>query len=309
MGNHLSRTTVVRGSPEQTVKDAIASAVATLTAAAIELPRMTAELLLARTMNRTRVWLLAHSEETLPAPDSRHFQTLVRRRASGEPLQYIVGEQEFYGRAFRVTPDVLIPRPETELVVEKALELASLLPGILRPGEVSIVDVGTGSGCVAITVAAELEQARIQAVDVSSPALAVAQANANRHGLAGRVHFVCGGLLDCFRGQAFDFVLSNPPYGALSQPETFSPTVLEHEPERALFGGTSGLEIMNDLVSQTVPHLRARGYLIMEIGIGQSEAVTGMIRNAGLNLHEIVADLQGIPRCVVAQRTTTPRTR
>ena len=233
--------------------------------------------------------------------EMRHQLTAhVERRCSGEPLEYIVGEQEFFGLSFLVSPAVLIPRPETEILVEKALALAR------RSSVESLrfADVGTGSGCIAVSVARELPQSHVWAVDISQAALAVACRNAARHGVADRVHFVCADMLECFRPpRPFDFILSNPPYVGGTEIPDLPPVVREHEPRVALFGGASGTEACTHLANEAGLYLAPGGYLLMEIGAGQSEVVTGILRSAKLEVETVVEDLSGIPRCIVACRS------
>jgi release factor glutamine methyltransferase len=239
---------------------------------------------------------LTYPEAPVPDETGGRFVALVRRRCAGEPLEYITGEQEFFGLSFLVNPAVLIPRPETEILVEKALALAHN-SSVKSP---RFADVGTGSGCIAISVARECPQSQMWAVDVSPAALAVARRNAVRHGVADRVHFACADMLECFRPRPdFDFILSNPPYVAGTEIPDLPPVVRDHEPRLALFGGESGLDACVRLAAQARRHLAPGGFLLMEIGAGQSEIVARILRGAGLAVEPPIADLRGIPRCII----------
>lgn len=260
----------------------------------------------------TAAWLARLRD---PAPDDllTRLEPLIVRRARREPVAYLTGEREFYGRTFRVTPDVLIPRPETELVVEAALRIlhemfpaagsggpsTSLGPGRQAAGRV--VDIGTGSGCIAISIACERPDVDVIATDISSAALAIARDNASR--LGGRVEFVQGSL---FAGQPgpWDVVVSNPPYIARADRAALPADVRDYEPETALFGGDDGLDVIRALVVEAAEALRPGGALIMEIGAGQG--VVALLRAARLfvDIH-VQKDLQRIPRVVVARRRHT----
>jgi release factor glutamine methyltransferase len=221
---------------------------------------------------------------------------VVERRAQGEPLQYITGVQDFYGREFRVTPDVLIPRPETELLVEAALEVVK---GISAP---LICDIGTGSGCIAVTLLCERGDARAMAVDVSEPALAVSTQNAQRHGVTDRIALR---ISDCFHGlepTAFDLIVSNPPYVSASALPGLQREVRDHEPLVALSPGADGLSVIRRLLDDGPAFLNAAGHLIMEIGFDQGEKVQELINPNHWRLLEIRPDLQQIPRIVVLRR-------
>ncbi len=285
----------------ETVREARTWAIRTLEQAGVDSPALTADLLLGRVLEWSRVRVLSRPEAHLRADSLECFRSLIERRSKGEPLQYLTGEQEFFGLALRVTPEVLIPRPETEILVERAISLAS---GRREP---RIVDVGTGSGCIAVAVAHEIPDATLCAVDISLSALCVARTNAVRHGVLDRIRFFACNLLEGIRRQPFfDFVLSNPPYVADSEYNTLPAVVRDHEPHPALFAGASGLAMHRRLVPQAAVHLVPGGYLLLEIGLGQADAVTGLIRQEGLSLESIHSDLQGIPRCVVARKMQEP---
>jgi release factor glutamine methyltransferase len=258
----------------------------------------------------------AQARDGAPADLADRLDAAVSRRATREPVAYITGVREFYGREFHVTPAVLIPRPETEGLVERAIEVildvaglpavalakagAAGLPAVAlaKAGPV-IVDVGTGSGCIAITIALECPGARVMATDVSAAALEVARANAER--LGARVEIVEVSLLPP-EPQAFDVILSNPPYVDRADRASLPRDVRDFEPEGALFADDHGLAVIGALASAARARLTPGGWLLMEIGQGQSASVASRIQAAGLRLERIVPDLQGIPRVVVARQ-------
>jgi release factor glutamine methyltransferase len=281
------------------IKGALIRARKDLVAAGVESPRLTTELLLGHVLGWERSRILSHSEERLSAEALGRFSSLIRRRAAGEPLQYITGTQEFFGLPFRVTPDVLIPRPETEILVEKALQLAR--ESVVAPAR--FADVGTGSGCIGVSFAAGLPRAIGFAIDLSWEALAVARDNAERNGVRKRLHFVQGDLLDClFPRPAFELILSNPPYVSRKDQEILPVTVRHHEPSMALFAGDAGTEIYERLIPQAAARLVDGGHLLMEVGSGLADDVARLVVAAGLSVESIEKDLQSIPRCIVARR-------
>jgi release factor glutamine methyltransferase len=245
---------------------------------------------------RNRAWLIAHNDETLPDDQAAHFAALIVRRSSGEPIQYILGEAEFYSLPFLVTPNVLIPRPETEHLVEKVIQLAPLFS---KP---RVVDVGTGSGAIAIAVAHEWPGAAITATDISAPALALAARNAERLGFANRIRFLQSDLLAAIAHERFDIVVSNPPYVPATDRDSLSVEVREHEPALALFAGDDGLDIYRRLIPDAFAVLEPGGHLLMEIGYGQSASVAMLLKGAGFEKIEFVPDLQGIARVACGQR-------
>ena len=277
---------------------ALRRAVEKLGSAGVESPRLEAELLMAHALGWPRLRLLAHLQDRLATGTLEKFEHLTERRAGGEPLQYITGEWEFYGLSFRVSPAVLIPRPETEILVETALMLASRANAPLR-----FADVGTGSGCIAVALAHEFPRANGLATDVSAHALALARENAIRHGTEERVAFVRCDLLECCPVRPlFDLILSNPPYVAASAAADLPGTVRNYEPPLALFGGESGIETYRRLLPQAAMRLYPSGSMLLEVGAGQAEQVAGIASSCGLTLNKIIEDLQGIPRCLVLQR-------
>jgi release factor glutamine methyltransferase len=269
-----------------------------LAQAEIESPHLTADLLLGHVLGWDRVRVLTDFEATLDDESNERFAEAVRRRIQGEPLQYITGKQEFYGRTFRVSPAVLIPRPETELLVESALSLATDQKPYLR-----YVDIGTGSGCIAVSVAAEKSEWSGWGIDVSPEALAVAHDNAIRHHVSDRLLFICADLFDPFRPEAaFDLILSNPPYVARRDAAALPGIVHDHEPHLALFSGDLGLDFYVRLVPEAALRLLPGGHLILELGTRQSQDVVRLIEREGLAVIKVLDDLQGIPRCVVARK-------
>jgi release factor glutamine methyltransferase len=244
----------------------------------------------------SRAWLIAHEDEAAGVPTIEALGSFVERRLTGEPIQYIGGEAEFYGLLFRVNRDVLIPRPETEHLVERVIALAH---GVVRP---RIVDVGTGSGAIAIALACKLPEARIVATDVSTRALAVAHENAERNGVARRARFLEGDLLAPVAGEPFDFVVSNPPYVPERDRESLSVEVRDFEPPQALFAADDGLAIYRRLIPQASRVLVPGGYIALEIGFGQREAVRALLAESGFAEMEFTYDLQGIPRVATAPR-------
>ena len=245
---------------------------------------------------RNRAWLLTHLDSEAAPDDAAEFRVLIERRLAGEPIQYIVGEAEFYGLPFCVTRAVLIPRPETELVVEKALQLAAGL------GAPRILDVGTGSGAIAVALAAHLREAAISATDVSLAALTVARRNAERNGVADRIRFRAGDLLAPVAGEQFDILVSNPPYVAEADRDTLAVEVREFEPMTALFAGAQGLAVYRRLIPAAFAALASGGFLVLEMGHGQKAAVGMLLGAAGFCAIEFAADLQGIPRVATGQR-------
>jgi release factor glutamine methyltransferase len=306
------------------VRGALKEGMARLRMANVPSHTLAAELLLMHALGRDRAWLYAHPEEPLDAPTAEQFFALIARRAAGEPIQYLTGKQEFWGLEFEVTPAVLIPRPETEHVIEVALERLGVR-GIkinMKTGAPSpplrIADVGTGSGCIAVALAHELPHAEIIATDISPGALEVARRNAARHRVEDRVHFVECDLLAEFTpvgenpGDAaaletaeaqFDLIASNPPYVASDEAVTLAREVRDHEPHAALFGGASGVEIYARLIEQAGSLLRGGGILVLELGYNSAERVRALLaaERRWVNI-SVTNDLAGIPRVLAAER-------
>jgi release factor glutamine methyltransferase len=256
-------------------------------------PRREAGSLVAHLLGRDRSFVIAHANDTLSHDEWEALQSLIERRAAGEPLQYITGHQEFFKLDFEVTPDVLIPRPETELIVETALELLRDDP------QPYFADIGTGSGCIAISVLHELPQARAIATDISQPALRIARRNAERHGVMDRMELRqsdCFSALDA--GQTFSLITSNPPYVTDNELESVQREV-RYEPLLALAAGSDGLATIRRLLQEARPYLRSGGYLVFEMGWGQSTAVEELIDQSIWKTLKVRKDLQGIPRTFV----------
>jgi release factor glutamine methyltransferase len=262
-----------------------------------------AELLLLHILQIPRTSLIAHPGRELSATQRTAYEDSIARRLHHEPVQYITGQQEFYGLTLKVAPAVLIPRPETEHLVEAVLKL---LPA---DQPLKIADIGTGSGAIAIALAIHLPQATITALDVSAEALAIATANAREHKVADRISFLQSDLLSALdRGaEAFDAIVSNPPYVAETDRDTLHPQVRDHEPATALFAGETGLDIYRRLIPQAHTALKPNGLLALEIGHDQQNAVAALLQKWH-NL-SFVNDLQRIPRVALAQRPATPAIR
>lgn len=262
-------------------------------------PRLNAELLLMFVLARERAYFYAHPERELTADEQSRYDEVIRERARGCPTQYITGHQEFWGLDLLVSPAVLIPRPETEHVVETVLELVKEY-GFAGPGRIRLVDVGTGSGCIALALASELPQTEIHACDISEDALEIARINAARLALGGKVLFRKSDLLSVYSGEQFDFIVSNPPYVGEVDADKVQKQVREFEPKIAVFSGHEGLEIYRRLIPQALEHLRQGGWLVAEIGYSEETKIREML--AGWSEVQVTADLQGIPRVVAARK-------
>jgi release factor glutamine methyltransferase len=258
--------------------------------------RQDAQALLLHTLGRDKAWLMAHAEDDISADEAGRYRELIERRYLGEPMQYILGEAEFYGLRFRVTPDVLIPRPETEHLVERVLELAEQFQ---TP---RIVDVGTGSGCIAVALAAHLKGGDLTAIDISASALDLARQNAELNGALQRIRFLEDDLLAPVAGQRFEIVVSNPPYVSEVDRASLSVEVRDHEPALALFAGKDGLDIYRRLIPAAFAALAPGGFVALEIGYGQMEGVSKLLSVTGFREIEFIPDLQDIPRVAVARR-------
>jgi release factor glutamine methyltransferase len=298
------------------LKQALASAVDRLEAADVGSPRMNAEVLLMFVLGVSRAYLYAHPERELTAEEEARYGEVLAQRATGMPSQYITGHQEFWGLDFVVSPVVLIPRPETEHLVETVLELARDL------NHPKIVDVGTGSGCIALALASELKTAEVYAVDVSAEALELARANAARLQLDGRVRFAQCDVLtpiantsqgvipseaERSRGtpiatENFDFVVSNPPYVGFDEADKVQKSVREFEPQVAVFAGERGLDVIGPLIAQAHQALKPGGWLAMEIGYSMRDAVVNLLDPTMWEDVRVVPDLQGIPRVIAARK-------
>ena len=317
------------------VRTALKQGIAQLREANVASFTLAAELVLLHVLGRDRAWLYAHPENSLSAEDAQRFFALIARRANGEPTQHLTGKQEFWSLELEVTPDVLIPRPETEHVIEVALDRLALRE--LRAGReqkndgagLLIADVGTGSGCIAIALAKELPAATIYATDISPAALAVARRNAQRHSVADRIQFLECHLLDAptvgaryivplqrnaapnpefespvtsHQSLLFDLIASNPPYVSRREAETLAREVREHEPALALYGGEEGYELYAQLVEQAAKRLKPGGILVLELGYNSRAAVEPLLDATTWTSVGVTNDLAGIPRVIAAER-------
>jgi release factor glutamine methyltransferase len=274
-----------------TLREALRQATERLDRHGLGNARLNAETLLAHCLSVDRTYLYTRDDRILTADESQHLEDVLYERISGTPVQYIVGRQEFFGRDFVVGPSVLIPRPESELIVEAVLDL--------RPGNgARIIDVGTGSGCIGVTLALELPQTRVTITDVSFEALHIAQLNASR--LGAHADVVCMDLLEASCG-LFDVIVSNPPYVPLSDAQGLQREVRDHEPAVALFGGEDGLAGFRRLIPEAERQLRPGGHFIAEIGFGMEDSVLNLM-GEGWEKLPTKLDLQGIPRTVRARR-------
>ncbi len=268
-------------------------------ARAFGLARLDAQLLLGRQLGRPRTWLLAHDDAVLEPLAFQAFITNCDRRAQGVPLAYLTGEREFHGLTLAVSPAVLVPRPDTETLVDWALELLQCQPHTATP---HVLDLGTGSGAIALAIKRAWPGAQVLATDASAAALEVAQANAQRLGLT--ITFRLGSWWQAVAGEAFDLVLSNPPYVAEADPHL---EALRHEPRQALVSGPAGLDDLKLIIAGAGLHLRGQGRLLVEHGAGQAAAVVGLMAEAGLAAVGTRRDLAGLDRCSGAQRATGAR--
>jgi len=315
--SHESRVT--------TLRSALRDAIAQLESEHIPSAPLAAELLLMHTLGRDRTWLYAHSEQELDAATRERYFSLIARRASGVPTQHLTGHQEFWGLDLEVTPDVLIPRPETEHVIEVVLERLAIAAGNAasqRDAAHRIADVGTGSGCIGVALAHEFPSARITATDISAAALEVARRNAACHGVEPRIDFIECNLLDALlhesratnhpsfpvrasESRLFDAIASNPPYIGRNEAATLPREVREHEPDTALFGGETGTEMYAPLIAQAAALLKPDGILVLELGHNSAEHVSRLLTAPVWSDLSLTNDLAGIRRVASARRTST----
>jgi release factor glutamine methyltransferase len=282
------------GIPRIDLREAVAYGTRQLQQVGNKNPARDAELLLLHATGLGRTELITQPDRLLTSTEVDRYRTAIARRARSEPIQYITGEREFYGLRFIVTPDVLIPRPETEHLVEAALERI--------PPDAShrIADVGTGSGAIAVALAAARPLIQVTALDISLAALKIAQENAAAHGVADRIEFIEADLLNGFTRQSLDLVVSNPPYIANGERNTLDAEVRDFEPAIALFAGPTGLEVYEHLILQAAHALRPEGWLLLEIASGQQLQLEQLLKT--WKSVTFAADLQGIPRVALAQR-------
>jgi release factor glutamine methyltransferase len=309
------------------IRTALKRGIAELRDAEVPSYTLAAELLLLHVLGRDRAWLYAHPEETVSHLDAHRYVSLIARRAEGDPTQYLTGKQEFWGLEFEVTPDVLIPRPETEHVIEVALDRLAVRERrggrkqALTGEGLEIIDVGTGSGCIAVALAKELPAARFFATDISAAALAVAGRNAARHAVSERILFVECNLLTCATtsgattpiareprapdgklSSQFDLIVSNPPYVGRNEKNSLMREVRDHEPEVALYGGEEGYEIYADLIAQAAHHLKSSGLLVLELGHNSLPAVQPLLESPNWTNVGVTRDFAGVDRVIAAER-------
>lgn len=302
-------------STDRSVRSLLKQAMDQLRTADVPSHTLAAELLLLHATSQNRTWLYSHPEEILPDSVVAAYLALVARRASGAPTQHLTGKQEFWGLEFEVTPDLLIPRPETEHVIEVALDRLAVRE--IRAGRqprlngenVTLLDIGTGSGCIAIALAKELSAATVYATDISRPALEIARRNAARHSLSDRIQFLESDLLGAFQSSLaqtprvrFDLIVSNPPYISLREADSLSIEVRDHEPRVALFGGREGYEIYGALIPNAAQYLRPGGLLVLELGYNSLSAVEPLLDRSSWSNVRITKDLAGISRVISAER-------
>jgi release factor glutamine methyltransferase len=285
-----------------TVAEAINKAANLLSAAGITNARLDAEVLLSHITKKDRVWLITHRDDAFDDAYQQNFADVIERRSRREPLQHIIGNQEFWGLEFKVSPDVLIPRPETEFIVEAALAIMQD-----RNTPARIIDLCTGSGCLAVSLAKELTAARVIATDASEKALALARENTRNHGVSERIRFLFGDLFEPLeeldiRGQ-IDIIVSNPPYVQEGDLATLQPEVRDYEPEMALIAGPMGTEIAMRIIDNAPAYLKQNGALIMEMGLGQSGPLMRAVQATNTyGKPKILKDLAGIDRVLVVRK-------
>jgi release factor glutamine methyltransferase len=277
------------------ISEILKKAAEILRARGIAEPRREASSLLAFALQKDRTFLITRNDYELSRDEETNFQTLLQRRARREPLQYITGKQEFYGLDFVVSRDVLIPRPETEMIVESAV-------GILKTRRAArFCEVGVGSGCISVAILHQAKDASAIGLDVSANALEIARKNAARHRVSERLSLQISDVFDALNGENFDLIVSNPPYIPQAEIEKLQPEVRDFEPLNALTDGAGGLSIIEKIVRAAPRFLKPEGFLLMEIGFGQAEAVKSLFDARLWRTVEILPDLQNIPRTVKAQ--------
>lgn len=276
------------------IHDLLSEASSRLLNAGVETPLLDAEVLLSRAADLSRTQLVAHPEAVPTLPQSDRFCQWIDLRAARMPLAYIIGSREFFGLEFEVSPAVLVPRAETEILVERTIEL-------LHDKPCTIADLGVGSGAIAVSLAVSLREAHIYGTDCSGEALEIAHRNAEKHGVGQRVHLRHGDLLEPLDGPDFDAVVSNPPYVPSAEIPNLQPEVALHEPHGALDGGPDGLDYYRRIVPGARLYLRQGGWLLVEIGAGQSAEVCAMFCEAGYIDVRAVPDLAGIERVVMGR--------
>ena len=269
--------------------------------------KIDAEYLLAHILKCKRQELYLNPEKQLTNQEINTFKGFIQKRSKREPIQYIIGEEEFRGLIFKVTRDVLIPRPETELLVEEAVKIIERQRAKGKRQKAIIIDLCTGSGCIAVSIAKEIDNCKVYATDISEKALSVARENAKRHSVEDRITFLQGSFFEPLNDQGLegkiDILLSNPPYVSKKDMEKLQPEIKEYEPSLALYGGEDGLDSYRTIIPQALPYLKKGGYLILEIGFGQAEGIKELFaRHSTYGKIEIIKDLSEIERVVKGRR-------
>ena len=259
-------------------------------------PRREANSLLAFTLRKDRTFLITHHDYELSREESEDFQSVLERRANREPFQYIAGKQEFYGLDFTVTPDVLIPRPETEIIVENAIEILKLRE------DSRFCEVGVGSGCISISILHNVENASAIGLDISAKALEVAKINAKKHRVSERLELRFSDVFENLRDEKFDLIVSNPPYISREDIKDLQAEVRDYEPLNALTDGKNGFSIIEKIIADAPRFLKPEGFLLMEIGFGQAEKSKRFFAAESWQMIEILPDLQGIQRTIKARK-------
>lgn len=280
------------------VREALRGYTHRLTEAGVDSPRLSAEVLLAHAMGRDRIALISEATSPLATADLDRAEHFLSRREKGEPVAYIMGVKEFYGLDFQVTPATLIPRPETEHIIEEAEKLYSL------DAPIQFLDLGTGSGALAVTLSVRFPQSSGMALDISEEALTVAQRNAVTHGVADRVQFVCADFMQSLPLEDVDLIVANPPYVSAEECDALSPEVADYEPRTALYSANNGLAHYRGLLPHARNSLKSGGILLMEIGYRQGEALLEMLDEFGSGFENsvIISDLAGLDRVIRATR-------
>lgn len=284
-----------------TIREATQFAAAYLAERKLRFPREDTELLLTSVLNRDRAFLLTHPEYELSAAEEEVYHQWLFKRGEHYPLQYLRGTQEFYGREFVLTPAVLIPRPETELLVEEGVRHLESF----QEERLNILDVGAGSGCIAISLACEDRRSRVTATDITAAALDCARRNAERHGCLHRLEFLIGDALTPVLGRKshYHLIVSNPPYVGLEDREHVDRSVAEYEPPHAVFAGATGLEIYEKLFYNGATILREEGRMMVELGYGSQDQVVRLAEDYGWQLEEVRKDLSSIDRCAIFRKS------
>lgn len=281
-----------------TVREAMQEAAGILSGAGLESPGREAAVIFCHVLGRDRGWLYSHAEEELSGEERERLLELIGERARGKPVQYITGRQEFMSLVFSVNPRVLIPRPDTEILVETVIGHVKSLS--LSDAPVRVLDMGTGSGCIAVSLAFYIENCFVTAVDISSDAIEVARENAGRNGVAHRIEFLCGDLFAPLGGKSFHVIASNPPYIPSQDIDGLDRGVRDYEPRQALDGGTDGLEFYRRIVNEAGRFLESDGLLALEVGRGQAAVVAAMMEK-GFRDIKVFKDLAGIERVVTGK--------